>query len=316
MFTRARATALLSAGFAAAAFPIRVGSQEKTTVRVAVTPSADGAAVHYADEMGFFAKAGLNVDIQTMQNNPAIATAVISGAIGIGHGGVDTLAQSHSKNIPLVIIAPAGEYISPQMLHIAGLFVPTTSPARVPKDLNGKVAGVASLNGLTATSIRVLIDQNGGDSSTLKFFEMPIPAMAASLATGRIDAAYISEPYVADARKNGRAIAYGMDGIAKHFLVTAWFASAPWAQAHPDIVVRFAAAMHQTAVWANHNEDKADAIFTKYSKVEPAVLATMTRGHFAEQFTPALLQPFIDVSAKYNGFSPFPAQDLMYRPGA
>lgn len=38
----------------------------------------------------------------------------------------------------------------------------------------------------------------------------------------------------------------------------------------------------------------------------------MVRARFAEALTPALIQPMIDVSSKYNGFKAFPAQDLLY----
>jgi hypothetical protein len=37
----------------------------------------------------------------------------------------------------------------------------------------------------------------------------------------------------------------------------------------------------------------------------------MIHGHYAEQLTPALMQPLIDASAKYNGFRSFAAQDLI-----
>jgi hypothetical protein len=40
----------------------------------------------------------------------------------------------------------------------------------------------------------------------------------------------------------------------------------------------------------------------------------MTRVRFGEQLTPTLMQPFIDVFAKYNGFSAFPARELIYAP--
>lgn len=43
-------------------------------------------------------------------------------------------------------------------------------------------------------------------------------------------------------------------------------------------------------------------MFAKYTKMDPAAAAKMTHSHFATQLTPALLQPLIDVSAKYAGF--------------
>jgi len=73
--------------------------------------------------------------------------------------------------------------------------------------------------------------------------------------------------------------------------------------------------IHDTAVWANKNQAQSGQIVAKYTKVDPAVLATMTRSHYAEALTPAAMQPLIDVSAKYNGFATFPAQELIYVPG-
>jgi hypothetical protein len=78
-------------------------------------------------------------------------------------------------------------------------------------------------------------------------------------------------------------------------------------------VKRFAAVIHDTAVWANKNPQKSGEILAKYTKLEPSTIATMARVHYAEQLTPALMQPLIDVAAKYNGFQSFPAQDLMFK---
>jgi hypothetical protein len=46
--------------------------------------------------------------------------------------------------------------------------------------------------------------------------------------------------------------------------------------------------------------------------MDPAVLATMTRSVYAETLTAASMQPLIDISAKYNGYATFPAQELIY----
>jgi NitT/TauT family transport system substrate-binding protein len=155
------------------------------------------------------------------------------------------------------------------------------------------------------------MDQNGGDSSTVKFIEIPFPAMPAALEARRIDAAFIAEPFLTVALKTGRVLAYGYDSIAKHFLFGAFFTTPQWAQDHPDVVSRFAVAIRETAAWANKNPVKSGEILAKYTKIDPAVIASMTRARFAEQLTPALMQPLIDVSAKYNGFASFPAQELL-----
>ena len=50
-----------------------------------------------------------------------------------------------------------------------------------------------------------------------------------------------------------------------------------------------------------------------HTKIDPALVASMTRACYGESLDPALLQPEIDLNAKYDHFTPFPAVDLIYR---
>lgn len=312
--TRARASALLFGGAALCSITSPGRAQTNATIRIATLPIENAAQVFYAKDMGYFAAAGLDADIQQMLGGPAIAAAIASGAVDIGYSAVDTLATLHDKNIPLAVIAPATEYVSPTTARIAALMLPANSSVHQAKDLSGKVIAVPVLQSLGETAVRVWLDQNGGDSSTIKFVEIPYPAMPVALDTGRIAAAWVVEPFLSVAKKNGRVLSYGFDGISKRFLISAWFTTPKWATDHPDLVSRFAAVMHETAVWANKVPEKSGEILAKYTKVDPAAIRTMARTHFGEQLTAASMQPLIDVAAKYYKFVTFPAQQLIYAP--
>lgn len=313
--TRARAAALLLGGAAAFSRRAPARAQSAAPLRVGTILLEAAAEVYFAQDLGFFTKAGVGVDIQLFDNGPAIAAASVSNAIDIGYGTVDALAAIHQKNVPLVIVAPSAEYVSPDTQNTSALLVPLASTVQTGRDLSGKTVAVIALNGITHTAARAWIDQNGGDSAQVKFIEIPPPAMGAALAAGRVDAAWVTEPFLTAAKRNARALVYGFDAIGKRFLLNVWFTTAQWAREHPDLVRRFAAAMRETANWANANHAKSADIVAKYTKLDPAVIATMTRSYYAEQVTPALLQPVVDISAKYSGFAPFPAADLIYTPG-
>jgi len=314
VITRKRASALVFGGAALLSMNSGAGAQA-TTLRVAIVPTDVSAEVYYAKDIGLFAKAGIDANIAPMGTSPAIAAALASNAIDIGHITVDVLAAIHQKNIPLVAIAPASEYASPpEKMRTAALVLPASSPVHQAKELNGKIIAVVALNGLVHTASRAWIDQNGGDSSTVKFVEIPFPAMPAALEAGHVDAAFTVEPFLSAARKSGRVLVYGYDAISKHFILDAWCTTPQWANDHSDLVNRFAAVIHETAVWANKNPAKSGSILATYTRIDPAIIATMPRTHYAEQLTVALMQPLIDVSAKYNGFSTFSAQQLLYTP--
>lgn len=310
MLTRRRAAALL-AGALAAPVPRPARAQTAAKLQVAVVPVEAAAEAWYGKDAGFFAKAGLDVDVQALQSGTAITPAVASGAIDVGFVAVDVLANAFSKGLPFVAIAPAAEYLAPETTKIYGIVLPAGSPIRRAADLNGKVLAVDTLRGIQETAARVWIDQHGGDSSTLRYIEIPNPAKVAALDTGRADAVYITEPFLSAVSTTHRVLAYGMDGIAKDFIFAVWFTTRQWAAAHPDLAARFAAAIRETAAWANANPAQSGTILAKYTHLDPAVIARMTRIRFGERLNAPLLEPMIRVSAKYDGFAPFPAQALL-----
>jgi hypothetical protein len=74
--------------------------------------------------------------------------------------------------------------------------------------------------------------------------------------------------------------------------------------------------MREASNWANQksNQAKSGEILAKYTKLDPGVIATMSRAVFADQLTPALLQPLIDVNAQYSKIAAVPAGELIYTP--
>jgi NitT/TauT family transport system substrate-binding protein len=301
---------LLGAVLCSAVSP--AGGQTNATVRVATLPIDAGAEAFYAKEMGFFTKAGLDVDVQPMQNSSALAAAVVSGAIDVGFVNLVSMAAAHQRNVNLVAIAPGGVYSSKS--PPTALMVPPASPLRNAKDLNGKTVGTQGLGTINEYATQAWIDRNGGDASTVKFVEVAFSEMTPALSSGRVDAAILTEPYLTVARKSMRVLGYPFDAIAKEFIVNAWVTTPQWAKDHPDAVKRFAAAIRETAIWANNNQPKSGEILAKYTKIDPAVIPTMARVHYAEQFSSAPMQIELDVSAKYGRFSTFPAQELLYKP--
>jgi hypothetical protein len=47
----------------------------------------------------------------------------------------------------------------------------------------------------------------------VKFIELPYPAMGPALDAGRIDAAYVAEPFLTPSKKNARLLAFADDAI-------------------------------------------------------------------------------------------------------
>jgi NitT/TauT family transport system substrate-binding protein len=283
--------AVISAGLPGSA-------QAVATLKIATTPTDIGSQVFYAQDKGFFKNNGLDAQIQVISNGAAITSAVMSGALDIAQSNIASLAAAHEAGLDIVIVAPAGSYSSKE--PTTALIVAKNSPIKTAKDLNGKIIAGNGLKNITQVGAFAWMDKNGGDTSTTKFVEMPFPDMPGALATGRIDAAVIAEPELSSALAKGevRVLANCYDGIAKDFMIGAWFTTGTWAKAHPDLVKKFSKAMTQTAEWANKNQAASGVLLTKYTKIE--VAPGMKRTVYADKLDPALVQPLIDASAKYG----------------
>ncbi len=309
MLRRREAIGALVAG--TLALPRSAFGAEPAAVRVATIPSDAGSEPFYGLDMGFFAKAGLNVTLDTQQSGPAIASAVAGGALDIGFSNVMSIAAAHKHGLPFTFVAPGSLYLT--AAPTSGLVVRQDSALRTARDLNGKTIGVNGLKNIAQYAPMAWVDQNGGDSSTLRFVEIPGDQMQAALESNRLDLAMMPEPQISQSRTSCRTFAKVYDAVGEGFMIGGWFASAKWADANPDVVRRFAAALHDTAQWANRNQDKSLPILIKYIKLDPETAQKIVRARFAETLAAPIVQPSIDVLARYKGIdSAFRAQELIY----
>jgi NitT/TauT family transport system substrate-binding protein len=281
---------------------------QQQPVKIAVLPSDSASLAYYALDRGSFKKEGLAVELVPLQSGPAIAAAVASGAADFGAANIIALAVAREKGLPFVAVAPAGVYTSKTATQ--GLVVPKNSSLKTAKDLAGHVIAVDSLKTLATISISAWTDQNGGDSTALKYVELPFGQMGAALDTGRVEAAFIPEPILSNVLAgNARLLAAPLDAIASELQLGAWFTRTEYFKAHPDIVRSVVTVLAENATWAMANKAAAGQAYERQTKI-PVTDRTQRmqqsgRANFAQ------LQPLIDAAAKYGVLkASFPARDL------
>jgi NitT/TauT family transport system substrate-binding protein len=284
-------------------------AQGLTQIRIISVPIDVAAEPYYAVEQGFFKKAGLDAEISSLANGPAIIAALVAGSADFGTGGTVSIATAHEKGIPLVVVAPAGFYSSKTPSE--QLVVAKTSTIAQPKDLNGKTIAVSGLKTIAEAGLHAWADKNGVNFSSLKLIEMPNGAMDAALAAGRVDAADLSEPALSTAlAADARPFASVFSAIAPEWMEGAFFCTADYAKAHPDIVRKFSEVMAQSAAWANAHRDDTAKILAKYTKSPP--LPGTGRVSYKSRLELSDLQLLIDVGVKYGLLTKtFPASELL-----
>ena len=282
-------------------------------VRVATLTIDAAAACYYAQEEGFFKRAGIDADIQGITSGGAIVAAVSSNAVDIGFANLVSVVAAFARHLPVTIVAPGS--VDVETMPTNALIVTPGSPIRTGSDLNGKTMATSTLRNIVQFAAQLWVDKHGGDSSTIKFVEMPFSAMTDALVAGRIDAAIVAEPFMTDVKGRTRVIAYPMSAIGPRVQLGGWLANTTWARANPDVVAAFDDAIVKANEWGNAHHDLSAQILAKHGHLDAAVLAKMNRATYASRLVAAELQPAIDVAARYGAIAQsIPAEKLLFRP--
>ncbi len=297
-----RAFLSLTAGAAGGALlPARSGvrAQENPTIRIGTLISDNAAVPLYGVDTNMFAQAGLNVVVQPFTNYGALQGAIAGKALDVGI--LDTLAAAvgASRGIPFTIFAAASTQIAktPTML----LCVAKASPLRSGRELEGKTIAVASLGGSAEATLRAWLGKEGVEQNKFGLIELPLPQMAPALERGTVAAAEIFEPALTVARLAGaRPFGRVYDAVAPQFYPNVWVTTTEYVQANGPLMKRLAATVYKIAAWANAHQRESGAILMKYSKLDPEVVAAMTRTQYSTSLEPKLLQPLIEVGAKFG----------------
>ncbi len=176
------------------------------TVRVAYLPIADYEPLYIAQEEGFFARQGINVELVKVPSTAAALPLVLSGDIAVYSGPL---------KIGLVNAVAKGEHV--RIVADKGSVVPgscTGYALMVRKDLfdKGIVTNVSDLKGRKIAvrdsdydlyRVLALGNLSGNDVETV---EMEFPTVIPAFRNGAIDAGLVTEPFLTLALNNGSAI--------------------------------------------------------------------------------------------------------------
>jgi NitT/TauT family transport system substrate-binding protein len=281
-----------------------------TSLRVSTGLTDDATVLFYAMQSGMFKKAGLDVQFTVGQSGAAVASAVIAGSIDIGKSSLLNLMNAHVHGIPIQLVA-AGAIFDARVAPFGQLLVAADSGITSGKDLTGKIIGVPYLQDFNVLVVRMWMDQNGGDSKTLKFVELPDSALTAALLAHRIDGCVLQEPNLSAAMQTHQVKAFAVTPSDPAFLFSAWFANADWIAAHVQTVATFVRVMSASAAYTNAHPEATVKMMADATGVPLEALQKTPRLHSAT----SLSTSYIDVAARYGLIpQPFPAQAMMYFP--
>jgi len=284
-----------------------------TTIRFISSPSDDLRPLLYAQSAGLFKKAGLDVEVTKATSGAVVAQSVIAGAMDIGKSSLVSLIAAYARGVPFVMIAPSAIHQKDDAND--GVMILANSPFKSALDLQGKVVGCTAIGDIGYLGLRAMIDGLGGDSTTVRFIEIPTTTLGPALDQARVDAGITTEPYMSKDLATGkfRMLADMLNGYGtRPILESAFFTTHDYADKNRDVVARFAKVMQQASAYANTHVPETLPLLVAFSGMDAQAAAIMHKTFTAPSFDPAAIQPVIDVAAKYKIIPKgFAARDML-----
>lgn len=292
-----RAT-FVTAAAAASIVPAAVRAQT-VTVRVGTAPTESYALAIYAHEQGFFARNGIDAQLQYVPGaSGGITAALVGGSLDVGCVSMGPSSGAYLRGVPIRLLA-AGSIIASDS-PTTSLVVAKNSPVTSARDLNGKIVGTVVLRDVISVAEAKWIDMNGGNSKTIQFLELPMTDGVPALTAGRIDAYALGEPFLTNAADQIRSIGNIYDSLGKRVMISMHVAMNDWLQKNPDAARRVRTALRQAAEWANTNRPAALAILARETKIPIETLTKIKHVLYAENLDLPSIQPQIDALAEYK----------------
>ena len=289
-----------------------VGAQGPTTIRVAGPPNEGFKDVYYGVQAGIFTKYGLDVEPRITNGGAVVLSGLAGGSYDVAYTNLLPVLQAHAHGLPFQIVAPSTIFSSNHSQN--AMLVAKDSPIHTARDLDRKTIGTQSLQDLNSVAMRAWIDKNGGDSSSVHVLEVPSAAAVAALTSHRIDAMALSEPLLTEALQTGkvRVLADPQSTIAETFQAQGFISTTDFVAQHSEAMVRFARAMHESALYNNAHLRQTVGLVSSFSDVPADVIAHSVRSIDGVYVSPQYIQPLIDFAARY-GMIPhaFPAEEII-----
>lgn len=259
---------------AAALFgPVQATAQplEPVKVRLDWTPWANHAAVHLAQQKGWYRDAGLDVTLE--DGNGSVTTVQIVGssnAFDVGHAALAPMMIARDKGLPVKALAVF------LRKNDIGVLVPADSGITGPAQLKGKKIGYTA-GSLEAPFIDAFLAAGKLQRADVELVNLDAASKATNYAVGRTDAVFSTIPFVLPTTNKARPskpILFADAGLSMPSF--GLVVSEGKLAERGEVLGRFASVVARAweYIYAGHEDEAVDAIVAQrpQARLDKAVL--------------------------------------------
>jgi NitT/TauT family transport system substrate-binding protein len=240
-------------------------------VRLAASLTLSAAPVWLAQDLGFFARAGLDATVQPSDTGKTATEAMLKGEVDLAPATEFKAIETSFTRKDVRILGTTS------FMHNTRLLGLKVKGIAKPEDLKGKRIGVNFGTSGEYHLARLLV-LHGMTRGDIAWVNLKPQAMADALADGRVDAVMVWSPFsTAIEQRFGERIA-SFDGQSGQDFYYVILGRQDWLAQHPKVAERLMLALKWATDWmAAHPAEARTYLATKF-KIEPAAIDVEARG--------------------------------------
>ncbi|WP_448003141.1 ABC transporter substrate-binding protein [Agromyces bauzanensis] len=273
-------------------------SGELTPITVGLLQIAPAAAVQLGIDEGIFEEHGLDVEVQLGQGGAALLPAVSSQSIEFAVGNPLSVLVAASQGLEMSIVAGYSQITEPAP---SGIVVMESSGIQSWSDLEGKTVALNAVNTQGDLTTMAQVEEDGGDPNAVTFTEIAFPDQLAQLEQGHIDASWVPEPFLSTSLATEGATFLGDPLAAIDDLYTmVTFSSTAYAEANPEVVEAFAAAISESTALAMEDTELYRAAIVDYTGMPAEVVETINLEKLSGDLDRGIIEELSAMALKYG----------------
>jgi NitT/TauT family transport system substrate-binding protein len=253
--------------------------------------SAISWPVFLAQEKGFFAAEGLDVELTFTGNNTTVVQQLIGGSFDIGQTTFETTIRAIENGAPIVMT-------SSMMIKYSFSIMAQKEIGSV-QEMKGKRVILALPKSALTVYWNRAVEQAGMKVADIEqVFDGSTPNRYAALVSGSVQAAALTQPADLFAADKGYRKIVDITKVATNFGFSATVASRAWLAANGDTMRAFLRANKKAVAYFYDpaNRDDAIAVLAKYSKID-VDSATKTYEYYSKELRP--FEPNVEPREEY-----------------
>ena len=292
---------------------------EKPDLNVAVVPALDSAGFFVALYGGLFKAQGLNVNFIPVTSSETVIADQVKGKYDITAGNYVSYIQAQQRGEANLDIFAEGSVMEPGN---QGIYTMPNSPIKTLAGLKNHTIAINAPKNILYLLAASVLAEHGVSLGSVKFANVPFPAMAAELKSGAISAAVMPEPFASGTQQaEGGVPLVDLDqGATTAFPVEGYVVTKQWAAANPHTLAAFYKALEQGQQIADTSRADVETAMEDVPApfgVSKATAAVMALDSYPVSPGPVgsvdkvRLQRVVNVMQQFIGFSSFNINSML-----